>query len=116
MSKITYKISNFMTVDEFKKYIDEKIFPKISCKEDEEFEKEKKYFILEVYKNGNVNLTPCYIESFEDNDIKFVTVESYLSDNPSNYYLEGMKFNMEKENNETYYIGLGENEKLIGLN
>ena len=116
MSKITYKISKFMTLDEFKKYIDEKVIPKIQEKESEELEKDKKYFILQIERSGNINLISCYISSFKDNDIEFTTVDSFYDSVPDKYYVSAMLEKMSKMKEPPYYIGLGENEKVIGLN
>lgn len=111
--KIKFEISNFMTLDEFEKYVNDNIIPTLNSFESEDREGWKKYFLL-IMKHGKFEeLIPCNIYTFKDLQLR--PIEDRASDYPNIYNINEMKRAMLYEwgNGVEYYIALGENERII---
>ena len=97
---LKYEISDFMTLDEFEKYVNDNF-------------NEKKYFLL-IMKHGKFEeLIPCHIYTFKD--LQLIPINDESSDYPTIFNINEMKRAMIYEfgNGIEYYIALKENEKVI---
>ena len=110
---IKYEIADFMTLDEFEKYVIENVEPNMKTKEDEDKESWKKYFLL-IMKHGYFQeLIPCNIYTFKD--LQLIPIGDKESDYPKIYNINEMKHAMKYQKDEKieYYVALEENEQVI---
>ena len=110
---IKYEISNFMTLDEFEKYVNDNIIPTLNSFENEDKEGWIKYFLLIMTHGKFEELIPCNIYTFKDLQLR--PIEDRESDYPNIYNINEMKCAMMYEwgDGVEYYVALAENERII---